>query len=154
MIIQTVKYEDFNGNTVKKDFAFHLSKAEVSELKFREDGSDLVDVMRQITEEEDIRGILDMFKEIIRAAVGKRSEDGTRFTKTEDARSELFDTDAYSELLFTMLDKPDFAAKFITGMLPKDMQKDLKDSPVKQDMSKEELLSKLKELEGQNTQNK
>lgn len=157
MIIKTVKFEDLNGKEIKRDFAFHLSKAEVAEIKFRKDGSDLNDVLLRIAQEENVRDILDMFKEIVVAAVGEKHEDGIRFVKNDRIRGELMESDAYSELLFEMIDDAKFAGDFIQGMLPSNMQKNVKTAlggKDGKDLTKEELIEKLKALESQDTQNK
>ena len=54
-------------------------------------------------------------------------------------------TDAYSELLEELLTDPDYAAKFIGGILPKELQKEFNPTNL-QDLSKEELLARFKEL--------
>ena len=123
MLQKTIKYEDYNGNQVSKDFWFHMNKADIAEFKYRKDGSDMVDVISRIMANENIRGILDILKEIARASVGRKSEDGSRFIKDDEARSELFDTDAYSELMYELLSDERNAADFIQGILPKDVAK-------------------------------
>lgn len=154
MISKTVKYEDFNGETVEKVFHFHISKAELAELNYRPNGGTLADDLATVAlDDTGIRDVLDIFKEIVTAAVGKKSEDGSRFIKDEDARGALLQTDAFSELLFDMLDKPEFAAKFIQGILPTSVQKDLNKSLGGRDvkeLSREELLEKLNQTEKKN----
>lgn len=157
MISKTIKYEDFEGNEIEKTFHFHISKAELAELNIQEDGTTLADSIATITRSETgIREVLDIFKMVVTEAVGRRSEDGSRFAKSDDARSEFLDTDAYSELLFNMLDDPDFATRFIQGILPTSVQKEIQKSmggrDVK-DLSREELLAKLAETNEKNKQN-
>lgn len=152
MISKEVTYEDYNGKTVKKTFHFNLNKSDAMEFKYRKDGSDIVDVISRIMADENIRGILDILKELARSSVGRKVEtDGeVRFIKDDEARSQLFDTDAYSELMFELLDKEENAANFITGMLPKDMVKNMEeitDGKDMKNMSKDEIAKKMRELE-------
>ena len=156
MITKTVTYENFNGETVKKDFHFHISKHEMAELQFREDGSKLDEVLVEITKDDTkIHDVLQLFKDILGAAVGVKSADGERFIKSDDARSALFDTDAYSELLFEMLDKPEFASTFIQGMLPRDLQREYKNvlGNDTSQLTREELLAKLEATRNRETGN-
>lgn len=157
MISKTVKYEDFNGNQVEQTYHFHISKAELADLNFQEDGGSLAESLATVAQNETgIREVLDIFKRIVVAAVGRKSEDGSRFSKSDDARSELMDTDAYSELLFEMLDNPDFASRFIQGILPSSVQKEIKKSMGGRDikeLSREELLAKLAETNEKNKEN-
>lgn len=152
MLQKTIKFEDYNGNSVSQDFWFHMNKADIAEFKYRKDGSDMVDVISRIMTTENIRGVLDILKEIARAAVGRKSEDGTRFIKDDEARSELFDTDAYSELMYELLSNENNAAKFIQGILPKDMAKQVEQTKEEYDvhnMTKEQIAAKMRELQEQ-----
>lgn len=154
MISKTIKYEDFNGDQVEKTFHFHINKAELAEMNYEEGRASLVERMVEVSSETtNIREVLDIFKSIIVEAVGKRSEDGSRFIKNDDVRSELMDTEAYSELLFGMLDSPENAANFIQGMLPPSVQKEIDKSAGGKkvsELSREELLAKLKEVNDSN----
>lgn len=150
MIEKKIKFADYNGKTVTKTFTFHMNKADIAEFKYRKDGSDIVDLIKKIMETENVRGVFDMLKEIARSSVGRRSEDGARFIKDDEARSELFDTDAYAELLMELIEKPNAASNFIAGILPEDLAKKVRASASSDDLqnlSKEELLRKMQELE-------
>lgn len=149
MISKTIKYEDFNGNEVKQTFHFHISKAELAELNYRKDGGSLAEDLATVAKNETgVREVLDIFKYIVEKSVGRKSEDGSRFVKSDDARSELLDTEAYSELLFGLLDDADEASKFIAGVLPTSVQKEIEKEMGGREMkelTREELLAKLAE---------
>lgn len=152
MLSKEITYEDYTGNKVKETFYFHMNKADVAEFKYRKDGSDIVDVLSRIMSDENVRGVLDMLKDLARHGVGRKiNVDGKeRFVKDDEARSALFDTDAYSELMFELIDKPEYAAKFIAGMLPKDLAKSMEEASEGEDlknMSKEEIANKMRELQ-------
>lgn len=152
MIKKTIKFEDYNGNPQSLDFWFHINKAEAADFRFSEDGSDIVETLSRIMNDEDlnVRVILEMFKEIVRLAVGQKSEDGLRFIKNDDIRATLFETEAYSELFSEMIEDADFAGKFIAGMLPKDMAAKMEKTTDELDvknMTKEQLAAKMLELQ-------
>lgn len=154
MITQSVKYEAPNGATVVKDFTFHLNKAEIAELQFREDGSTFDDVIIKISQDEtNIRAVLDIIKEIVLASIGRLSDDDTHFIKDEKAINDLVQTDAYSELLFDLIASPESVAQFVKGLLPKSLAKDYDKTLNNTDLnnlSEEELKAKLAELRGDN----
>lgn len=149
MITKTINYIDFEENEVKATFDFHLSKAEIAELNFLEDGRTLDEVLVTMSKDStNIRTVMNLLKDILRAAVGKKSDDGKRFVKNDEVRSELFDTDAYSELLIEIMSDPKAAAEFITGVLPRDLRTEYKKTlggKNLEDMSADELRQQLAE---------
>lgn len=118
MIAKEITYQDFDGNNVAETFYFHLNKAELAELQLTKNGG-LAEYVQTIIDSEDNLEILNMFKLIIRAAVGRRDEEHNRFVKNDEVRSELFDTDAYSELFFELMSDATKAAAFVKGIVPK-----------------------------------
>lgn len=145
MISKKIKYEDYNGETVEKTFHFHLNKSEITKMEYQKDGTRFSDILTEIgSDNVSVRRIIDIVEDLFRRAVGEKSEDGRRFIKNDDVRSELFDTEAYGELLSDLLTTPEDFAKFIQGMMPKDAQQQIeKKLPKGSDissLSREELL--------------
>lgn len=154
MIKKTLTYEDYNGNKVTKDFWFHINKAEAAKFRFSKDGTDIVDGLSKIMSAENmnVRYILDMFEDLVRMGIGRKSEDGSRFQKSDEIAAELFETEAYSEIFGEMIEDADFAAKFISGMLPKDLAESFNKAQSENDvknMTREELAQKMRELQEQ-----
>lgn len=149
MISKTLTYLDFNGDKHKKEFWFHLSVPEITKLQFQDKDQTMFDAIVKMTEEENARDVLDLLETIVRASVGQRSEDGARFTKNDDVRSELFDTEAYSVLFEQLLQDPDEVARFLQGVLPKSLSEKTQ-SKVKLEelsgLSKDELLKRFDEM--------
>ena len=149
MITKTVKYVNFEGNEVTRDFTFHLNKDEIATLNFRENGGTLDEVLITIGQDNTkIREVLEILKEIVVAAVGVRK--GDLFIKPEEEREYLLYTDAYSELLFGMLEDPEEAVKFIKAVMPQDISKKYAQVLNGDDLEKlspEELRDRLKKLE-------
>jgi len=82
MLKKTITYKDLDGNDVTEDFYFNLNKAEIAEMEMMEAGG-LSTKLRRIVETNDQREIMIAFKSIIMQTIGRRSEDGRRFEKSE-----------------------------------------------------------------------
>lgn len=152
MIEKVITYEDYNGEKVTDTFHFHMNKDDVAEFKYRKDGSDIVDVIARIMSTENVRGVLDILKELARSGVGRKEliEGKAVFVKDDMARTLLFSTDAYSELMFELIEKPEAAADFIAGMLPKDLAKHMREASKGEDLqnlSKDQIAAKMRELQ-------
>lgn len=120
MLKLPVKYVDFNGIEREEDFYFNLTKAEVAELELGRKGG-LVKYLQQIMAEEDSPKIVQMMKEIVLMSYGVKSEDGKRFIKTEELRTEFSQTAAYSEVFIALSTDAKAAADFMNGILPADL---------------------------------
>lgn len=118
MIKKTITYENYNGETVKREFRFNLNKAELAELEFSEGGS-LSKKIEAVTESGDEGEILRIFKKIILTAYGVKSEDGERFVKSADLTMAFEQSEAYVELFMELATDADAASKFISGIMPK-----------------------------------
>ena len=148
MIEKTIKYNDLRGNEVEDTFYFNLTKSEAMEIAFEDfDGMKFSQVLKAIQETENARIVLSVFKNVLRQAVGIKQETprGEILVKPDWLKEWFTATDAYSELLEEMLTNQDYAAKFIGGILPKELQKEFNPENL-QDLSKEELLARFKEL--------
>lgn len=154
MISKTIKYTDYNDKPVEKTFHFHLNKAELTKMNFTESGESLIDIISEMTDDNaGTRRVLELLEEIVRLSVGEKSEDGSRFIKNDDIRSQLFDTEAYSELFSELLEHPDQTARFIQGILPKESQKEMAKALKTDDinnLSKEELIERINAAKNQN----
>lgn len=148
MISKKIKYVDYNDNPVEKDFYFHLNTAELTKMNFTEENKTLTDIILEIGEDvTGTRRVLDLLEEIVRASVGRKSADGSRFVKNDDVRSELFDTEAYSVLFQELLENPEKTAEFIKGIMPRDAQKKVNKALKSDDitsLSREELMERIK----------
>lgn len=120
MLKKTITYSDLDGNPVTEDFYFNLSKAEIAELEIRHDGG-FTAHLQKIIDSADGGAIIDTFKNIIRSSVGRRSEDGRRFVKSEEITNEFLQTDAYSELFMELVTDAEAAGRFVEGIVPADL---------------------------------
>ena len=120
MLKKTITYTDFNGDEVKEDFFFHLSKAELVELEMSHDGG-LSEAMTRIVDADDRGAIISEFKKIILMSYGKKSSDGKRFIKNATLREEFESSEAYSTLFMELVTVTDSAIEFMNGIIPAGM---------------------------------
>lgn len=125
MLKKTITFKDLDGNDVTEDFYFNLTKAEVAEAELSFKGG-LSIYLNEIIAAEDGGAIIKAFKEIIKLAVGRRSEDGRRFEKSEEITNDFLQTDAYSQMFMELVTNATLAAEFVQGIVPADMADEMK----------------------------
>lgn len=132
MFKKTIEYTDFNGDKQTRDFYFHLTKAEIGAFAHGKDA--LKERFDKIVNSKDGFAILDQFRWFIKIGCGKRSEDGQRFIKTEEAQSELLDSPAFDVLLEELSTSANGALDFIGKLFPQEvmdkMQEQIKSGAV------------------------
>jgi hypothetical protein len=121
VIKKTVSYEDFNGEQVREDLFFHLSKPELVELELEFQPDGLAAAMQKMQDEEDGRAIFFTFKNIIVKSYGKRSADGKRFVKNDDIRQEFESSKAWETIFDEFITDPNTMNEFILGVIPLDL---------------------------------
>lgn len=125
MLKKTITYNDYNDVERTEDFYFNLSKAEIMEMEMGTTGG-LAEMINKIVQTQDAPAIIKVFKDLILKAYGERSADGKRFEKKNGALAEAFaETEAYSQLFMELATDADAAARFVNGIIPRDMQQDV-----------------------------
>lgn len=125
MYKMTIDYEDFDGNQRTEDCYFNLTKSKLLEMEMSKEGG-LEKYITKIINTQDSPKIMEMFKEIIRESYGEKSDDGRRFIQSEEIFEKFSQTLAYDELFVKLATNADEAAKFINGIIPKDLAEQLK----------------------------
>ena len=120
MLKKTITYTDYNGTERTEDFYFNLTKAELMEMEMSTTGG-LAEMIQRIVAAQDAPAIIKIFKELVLNAYGQKSPDGKRFIKNETLKEEFSQTEAYSQLFMELAMDADAAAKFIGGIIPKDI---------------------------------
>jgi hypothetical protein len=118
MLKKTITYEGLDGTTITEDFYFDLNETELSKMHMSTKGGMDVYIQR-IVAEDDRAAIIGSFEEILSKAIGRKSDDGKRFIKTENVWLEFSQTDAYNKLFMELLTDAKAAADFIKGIVPK-----------------------------------
>lgn len=124
MIKETITYTDYNGVERKEDFYFNLTKAEIMELEMSTKGG-LAEMIQRIVAAQDQPAIIKIFKDLIIKAYGVKSPDGKRFIKNTEVVEEFVQTEAFSQMFMKLATDADAAAKFVNGIVPADMAKQL-----------------------------
>lgn len=126
MFKKTITYHDYNGQEIKEDFYFNLTKAEIMEMQLEKSGG-FAEKIQRVVDAKDVPEIIKIFKELILKSYGVKSDDGKRFIKSEQLRDEFTQTEAYSELFLELATDADAASAFVNGIIPADQLKAIQD---------------------------
>lgn len=124
MLKKRISYTDYNGTKREEDFYFNLTKAEIMEMEMSTTGG-LTEMITRIIETQDAPSIIKVFKNIIMKAYGEKSPDGKRFVKSQELSEAFSQTEAYSELFMELASDSEAASKFVNGIIPADMAKEI-----------------------------
>lgn len=129
MITKTITFEDFNGKELTEEFCFHLSEAAIIEMELSKKGG-LTEFIKKIVAEEDGEKLVELFKNLLKKTVGKKSEDGRKFIQNEEITNDFIQTNAYSKLFVELATNAGQASAFVNGIVPASMQEELKKQPI------------------------
>lgn len=121
MIKWPITYEDYNGSQVTEDFYFNLNKAELTAMLFDANGA-YTEYIQRLINERNLKQLGSEFRNIILNSYGQKSDDGKVFRKNQQIREDFENSEAYSVLFMELISDSDKASKFITGILPKELQ--------------------------------
>lgn len=121
MVVEKIKYTDFNGLEREEEFMFNLTEAEITEMELTTDGG-LSDSIKKIIAAQDTPQIIKVFKMLLLKSYGEKSADGRRFVKSEKLSEEFSQTNAYSQLFMKLATDDKAAVAFINGIMPDSMQ--------------------------------
>ena len=124
MIKKTITYTDYNEVERTEDFYFNLTKAEIMEMELSTTGG-MAEMIKKIVATKDQPAIIKIFKDLVLKAYGEKSADGKRFIKSEEITTAFSQTEAYSMLFMELATDADAAAKFVNGIIPADVAKQL-----------------------------
>lgn len=111
MFKHNVDYVDFNGKQRNEDLYFHLSMPEVTRLE-AEIGKPLDQHIKELTDKEDMKSLLDFLEKMVLNSYGQKTSDGKSFHKSKGLRDEFENSQAYAEVFEQLLMSPDLARKF------------------------------------------
>lgn len=121
MIKWPITFTDYDDNEITEDFYFNLNKAELTQMQFDVNGA-YSSFIERISNERDLKALGQEFRKIILMSYGKKSDDGRLFRKSEQMREDFEQSEAYVTLYMELLSDGEKAAKFVKGILPKDLQ--------------------------------
>lgn len=130
MYKKTVTYRDFDGNERTEDVYFNLTKTEMIEfaLELPDGVSNTVDHDSDETDTDKAaskiasmlgkKGVFNFIKDLILKSYGIRKEDGRRFEKTEQIRTEFAQTMAFESVMDEFMNDDIAAANFVKAVIP------------------------------------
>lgn len=116
MYKKVIKFEDYNGNQRETTAYFNLSKAEMMEMELSTKAG-VEEWLRMLIATNDNATIVQTYKNLILKSYGIKSEDGTRFIKTDKLREEFEQSAAYSEFFMELLADPNEQTRFMQNVL-------------------------------------
>lgn len=125
MFKKTMTYIDWNGVERTEDIYFNLSKAELLEMQLTTEGG-VDNMIQRIVRAKDTVSLVKLYKELILKAYGRKSDDGRRFEKSEELSRAFTETPMYSDLYMELSTNDKAASDFITGIMPKDLENEVK----------------------------
>ena len=124
MIKKTMTYTDYNGIERTEDFFFNLTKSEIMKMEMSVQGG-MAEMINRIVNAKDVPAIMEVFEDLIRKAYGVKSADGKRFIKDPQLTAEFMQTEAYDQLFMELATDADAASKFVNGIVPQEMAKQI-----------------------------
>lgn len=121
MFGKEITYEDFNGKQRTETKWFHMSKAEILEWMTPNGDYTMEDVLKRMVEKQNGRDVIESTRDLIYKSYGEKSLDGKRFIKSQEVKDAFMESPAYSELFMELISDAEAAAKFVMGIIPKDM---------------------------------
>lgn len=129
MIKKTITYSDFNGNERTEDFYFNLTKAEITKMELSTKGG-LAEMIQRIVAAQDVPAIIEVFEDLIKRSYGVKTPDGRGFVKRVEDLEAFMATEAYSQLFMELATDADAASKFVNGVVPADMAKQVSQNAI------------------------
>lgn len=119
MIKRTVNYENWNGEKVSKDLYFNLSEPELMDMEVDSPGV-LTDQIRDAIKNDDANEKYKLFKMIVLAAYGEKSDDGEQFIKSEEITKKFTQSPAYGAFFMDLIENSDekTVEAFFAGIFP------------------------------------
>ena len=119
MYKKNITFNDFDGNPVTEPFYFNLTQAEVVKLETRflsKFGMGINDTLTFASEKRDLDLILSVLELLIGTAYGERV--GNRFNKSPELTASFMASEAYSSLIFELIEKDGEDDTFFKAVLP------------------------------------
>lgn len=120
MLKKTITFTDYNGNEIKDDYYFNLTKRELVTWQSSVDGGILAK-MQKAVDTKNVPEIMALFEELISKSYGIKSDDGKRFIKSKEISEEFMQTPAYDELFMSLMQDENAATAFIKAVVPAEL---------------------------------
>ena len=142
MLKKTVTYIDYNGTERTEDFYFNMNQVEAIELEYGAiPGKRLTDMLVEMSNTSDAVTIITLLKEFLLKTYGEKSPDGNQFVKNKDIRDAFEQSPAFPKIYLELATNAEYAAEFITGVIPSEVRAELGPDP------KQAILDKMKDYQ-------
>lgn len=137
MYKKTLTYEDFEGNEVTKDFYFHLTEAEITEMETSVEGG-YGTYLKKIAKEKNTEKLIEYMKFLIGKSYGIKTEFGFTKVAPDGAPAIRYfeSTNAFSELFMLLATNDLEAVEFCKGILPKKLRDQVSDEAIAEEAKK------------------
>ena len=122
MYTRTVTYTDWNGMERTEEFRFNLTKAELMEMQYEQEGG-MREYLQRIIDSKNQKEIMRLFKDLVLKAYGEKSDDGRLFVKNDQIRERFASTPVYSEIFMELSTDANKASEFVNGIMPADIDR-------------------------------
>lgn len=124
MFKKTVTYKDYNDVERTETYHFHFSEAEILDMEMSVEGG-FAERVQKIIDANDQTKLMKVIQKFVIDAYGVKSEDGKRFIKNEQVKTEFIESPAYSKIWMELVTNDQVAADFINNVIPADMKDQL-----------------------------
>ena len=122
MYCKKITYVDYNDIPHTEEFYFNLNRAEILNMLMTDSDATMDQVFEYFRQTRNGKALLKMVEDLIKSSYGVKSPDGKRFVKSPEITEAFVQSEAYSELLFELLNDSDATAKFFIGIVPRNLQ--------------------------------
>ena len=122
MYSRTITYTDWNDIERTETFRFNMTKAELMEMQYSQNGG-MREYLEKIIQSNDQKELMRLFKDLVLKAYGEKSEDGKYFLKNDEIRARFAATPVYSQIFMELSTDSKIAAEFVNGIMPADIDR-------------------------------
>jgi hypothetical protein len=122
---EIITYVDYNGIERTEELYFNLTEQELIDMQLTTAGG-YTETVKAIIDAKDQPALIAIFKELLHKAHGKKTPDGRRFIKSQEILDDFIYSPAYSKLYMRLVTDDQYAAKFISGLIPAELAEKVK----------------------------
>lgn len=115
MVKKTISFKNISGEDVTEDWYFSLDESDAVDMELVH-RPDVEDFLTDIVKNRDSRNLLDVYKQVLFASVGKKVDN--LFVKDEQTLREFKFGGAYRQLFSELLEMDDAGAEFFNAFMP------------------------------------
>lgn len=146
MFITTVKYKDFKGNERTTELCFNLTKSELRKIETESEVPMSNALSKVYNNKDDKAALVKTISDFVHMSYGELTNDGIGFIKKKSDGTLLVDefmqTAAYDAFMNKLYDEDHMIIDFCMGIMPSDIQEQIKKEALKSDPELEKILNR------------